>query len=103
MLLELTVDLDAIVANWRRLGRMSAPAECAAVVKANVVLTSLIMFTPGTSWIELITDCPFCRSSSRPAMTDTEAGVWLGCYCDDCKQHGYEARTVQRWIRVVPA
>ena len=35
MLLELTVDLDAIVANWRRLGRMSAPAECAAVVKAN--------------------------------------------------------------------
>ena len=31
----LTVDLDAIVANWRALARMSAPAECAAVVKAD--------------------------------------------------------------------
>jgi len=35
MLLELTVDLDAIVANWRMLRERAAPAECAAVVKAN--------------------------------------------------------------------
>ena len=34
-LLELTIDLDAIVANWRMLRRMVAPAECAAVVKAD--------------------------------------------------------------------
>jgi alanine racemase len=31
----LTVDLDAIVANWRKLEGRGVPAECAAVVKAN--------------------------------------------------------------------
>jgi alanine racemase len=31
----LTVNLDAIVANWRKLESRSVPAECAAVVKAN--------------------------------------------------------------------
>src|ERR1700716_2971113 len=31
----LTVDLDAIVANWRRLEKTAMPAECAAVIKAD--------------------------------------------------------------------
>jgi alanine racemase len=31
----LTVDLDAIVANWRKLDKAAVPAECAAVVKSN--------------------------------------------------------------------
>ncbi|SHH14104.1 alanine racemase [Bradyrhizobium erythrophlei] len=31
----LTVDLDAIVANWRKLEKMAVPAECAGVIKAN--------------------------------------------------------------------
>ncbi len=31
----LTIDLDAIVANWRTLEALVAPAECAAVVKAD--------------------------------------------------------------------
>ncbi|MDO9384085.1 MAG: alanine racemase, partial [Hyphomicrobiaceae bacterium] len=31
----LTVDLDAIIANWRKLEKSSVPAECAGVVKAN--------------------------------------------------------------------
>lgn len=31
----LEIDLGAIVANWRLLGQIAAPAECAAVVKAN--------------------------------------------------------------------
>lgn len=31
----LTIDLDALVANWRRLGSMAPGAECAAVVKAD--------------------------------------------------------------------
>lgn len=31
----LTVDLDALVANWRALARTAAPAECGAVVKAD--------------------------------------------------------------------
>jgi alanine racemase len=31
----LTVDLDAVVANWKKLEKTAVPAECAAVVKAN--------------------------------------------------------------------
>src|SRR6195952_5842505 len=31
----LTVDLDAIVANWRKLEKPAGPAECAAVIKAD--------------------------------------------------------------------
>jgi alanine racemase len=34
-LMVLTIDLDAVVANWRALRDRAAPAECAAVVKAN--------------------------------------------------------------------
>lgn len=32
---SLTVDLDAIAANWRQLAELVAPAQCAAVVKAD--------------------------------------------------------------------
>lgn len=31
----LTIDLDALIANWRRLGAMAPQSECAAVVKAD--------------------------------------------------------------------
>ena len=31
----LTIDLDALVANWRAMGARAAPAQCAAVVKAD--------------------------------------------------------------------
>src|SRR6266436_3955406 len=31
----LTVDLDAIVANWRKLEKAAVPAECATVIKAD--------------------------------------------------------------------
>src|SRR6266404_1944821 len=31
----LTVDIDAIVANWRKLEKTAVPAECAAVIKAD--------------------------------------------------------------------
>jgi alanine racemase len=31
----LTIDLDAIVANWRKLEKIAVPAECAAVIKAD--------------------------------------------------------------------
>ena len=34
----LTVDLDAIVANWRKLEKTAVPAECAGVVKADAWL-----------------------------------------------------------------
>src|SRR5246500_1859138 len=31
----LTIDLDAIVANWRKLEKTAVPAECASVIKAD--------------------------------------------------------------------
>ena len=31
----LTIDLGALVANWRAMGARAAPAQCAAVVKAD--------------------------------------------------------------------
>src|SRR6201988_3138500 len=31
----LTIDLDALVANWRKLEKTAVPAECSAVIKAN--------------------------------------------------------------------
>jgi alanine racemase len=31
----LTIDLDAVVANWRKLEKAAVPAECGAVIKAN--------------------------------------------------------------------
>ena len=31
----LTIDLDAVVANWRKLEKTAVPAECAGVVKAD--------------------------------------------------------------------
>src|SRR3954447_17173349 len=31
----LTVDLDAIIANWRKLEKTAVPAECSAVIKAD--------------------------------------------------------------------
>ncbi len=31
----LTVDLDAIVANWRKLEKTAVPAECAGVIQAD--------------------------------------------------------------------
>jgi alanine racemase len=31
----LTIDLDALVANWRKLEKTAVPAECASVIKAN--------------------------------------------------------------------
>ena len=33
--LVLTIDLGALAKNWKRLAELSAPAECAAVVKAD--------------------------------------------------------------------
>ena len=37
----LTVDLDALVANWRKLEKTAVPAECAGVVKADAYGTGI--------------------------------------------------------------
>src|SRR5258707_1305350 len=39
----LTVDLDAIVANWRKLEKAAVPAECAAVINAGDHAITLVM------------------------------------------------------------
>lgn len=42
----LTIDLDAIVANWRLLAAQAAPAECSAVVKADAYGTGVEQVAP---------------------------------------------------------
>ena len=41
----LTVDLEAIAANWSKLESRAVPAECAAVVKANAYGCGLVPVT----------------------------------------------------------
>ncbi|MDE2006751.1 MAG: alanine racemase, partial [Rhodospirillales bacterium] len=43
---RLTIDLDALADNWRRLAREAAPAACAAVVKANAYGLGLEIAAP---------------------------------------------------------
>ena len=42
----LTVDLDALVANWRKLEKSAVPAECSAVIKANAYGSGLAPVAP---------------------------------------------------------
>ncbi|MFO1157197.1 MAG: alanine racemase, partial [Rhodospirillales bacterium] len=42
----LTIDLAAIVANWRLLAARAAPAECAAVVKADAYGLGMAQVAP---------------------------------------------------------
>ena len=43
---RLTIDLEALAENWRRLAKRAAPAECAAVVKANAYGTGIERAAP---------------------------------------------------------
>jgi len=43
---RLTIDLDALRENWRRLASQAAPAECGAVVKANAYGTGIEVAAP---------------------------------------------------------
>jgi len=42
----LTIDLDALVANYRRLRELASPAECAAVVKADAYGLGMVQAAP---------------------------------------------------------
>lgn len=42
----LTIDIDAVVANWRRLSRLAGGAECAAVLKADAYGLGADMLAP---------------------------------------------------------
>ena len=43
----LTIDLDALVANWRKLEKTAVPAECSAVIKANAYGCGVAIEAPG--------------------------------------------------------
>ena len=59
----LTIDLAAIVANWRLLRERAAPAECAAVVKADAYGLGIAEVAPALA-------AAGCRVSCRSATTD---------------------------------
>ena len=42
----LTIDVDAVVANWRRIASLTAPAEAAAVVKADCYGLGVVQIAP---------------------------------------------------------
>src|SRR5437899_11710084 len=71
----LTVDLDAIVANWRKLEKTAVPAECAGVVKANAygggseqVARALAGAGCKTFFVATIDEAPVVRAAA-PAAT----------------------------------
>jgi alanine racemase len=67
----LTVDLDAIIANWRKLEKTAVPAECAAVVKANAYGCG----AEQVSWALASAGCrPFRRRYGRAAVVRAVAG-----------------------------
>src|SRR5262249_35961489 len=70
----LTIDLDAIVANWRKLEKTAVPAECAAVVKANAygcgaveVAKALAAAGCKTFFVATIDEARVVRSALPPA------------------------------------
>src|SRR5450759_2812148 len=70
----LTVDLDAIVANWRKLEKTAVPAECAAVVKADAygcgvepVARALAGAGCKTFFVATLDEARAARASSRVA------------------------------------
>ena len=71
----LTIDLDAIVANWRKLEKTAVPAECAAVVKANAygcgaVEVAKVLASAGckTFFVATIDEARVVRSALPTAM-----------------------------------
>ncbi len=72
----LTVDLDAIGANWRRLAARAAPAECAAVVKADAYGCGIAMVVPALARAGCLTFFVAHASEGRRARRAlAEAGL----------------------------
>lgn len=65
----LTIDLDAIVANWRWLQAMVSPAECAAVVKANAYGLGVAAVAPALAAAD-------CRTFF---VSSVDEGIHLRC------------------------
>jgi alanine racemase len=82
----LTIDLDAIVANWRKLESQGVPAECAAVVKANAygcgiepVVRALAAAGCKTFFVATLDEARATRTASRSATIYVLSGCFQNC------------------------
>src|SRR5271155_162752 len=89
---RLTIDLDALRDNWRRLAREAAPAECGAVIKANAYGTGIEVAAPAlfaagcrTFFVAHVGEGARARAALGPAprifvLNGFEAGAEVGDY-----------------------
>ncbi|MBN8959697.1 MAG: alanine racemase [Rhizobiales bacterium] len=82
----LTIDLDAIVANWRKLESQGVPAECSAVVKANAygcgtepVVRALAAAGCKTFFVATLDEARAARAASKSAIIYVLSGCFQNC------------------------
>src|SRR6266566_4976042 len=82
----LTIDLDAIVANWRKLEKTGVPAECAGVVKADAygcgiapVMQALAAAGCKTFFVATIDEARAARTAVPSATIYTLDGFFQNC------------------------
>lgn len=82
----LTIDLDAIVANWRKLESRSVPAECSAVVKANAygcgtepVVRALAAAGCKTFFVATLDEARAARAATKSADIYVLSGCFQNC------------------------
>ncbi len=82
----LTIDLDAIVANWRKLESQGVPAECSAVVKANAygcgtepVVRALAAAGCKTFFVATLDEARAARAASKSAAIYVLSGCFQNC------------------------
>lgn len=82
----LTIDLDAIVANWRKLEKTAVPAECAAVVKADAygcglapVMRALIVAGCKTFFVATLDEAKTAREVSADVTVYVLDGFFQHC------------------------
>jgi alanine racemase len=82
----LTVDLDAIVANWRKLESHGVPSECSAVVKANAygcgaepVVRALTAAGCKTFFVATVDEARAARAATKSATIYVLSGCFQNC------------------------
>ena len=81
----LTIDLDAIIANWRKLEKAAVPAECAAVVKADAygcgidaVVKALVKAGCKTFFVATLAEATAARAAAPDAVIYILDGFFTG-------------------------
>jgi alanine racemase len=82
----LTIDLDAVVANWRKLEKTGVPAECAGVVKADAygcgidpVTRALAAAGCKTFFVATLDEARAARSATKSAAIYVLDGFFQNC------------------------